>query len=637
MQIIEVTGFGVRSAVIRLRRRESPMQVVIYPMIHMASAGFYAEVTRRLATAHVIVAEGIRRGASGRRSALTSALTLSYTLLRFNRRVRLVEQDIDFGALGVPVLNPDIDADEFRSSWRRIPLIQRLVVWSILPVVMLGRLLGGARALWTSALEVYDLPSDEDEVLAAYSPELEQALGGERDDRLVAALCQLHEQRSSEHIEVAVVYGAAHVPVLVHRLRDLYGYRARSAEWLTVVDLTGTATEPRPITPKQRPKPAPATTPAPAPAAGADTEEQRDVEALDVHDQDLPEAVWVASLRRLAVAQPAEYLPRLAHALIALSDRLADLARPGEALATADEAVDLAEEVRDRYGANYADTYGWAAYTLGQRLRDIGRDDDATALYAEAVEVFRAEHRHDPYRRAGPLAGVLLDYGGHLLRQRRFAEALDPIQEGLALIRAANEQAPGEFTGQALSYLASLLNSADLCGEELEVGAEAVLASRPVARKHPAQLARLCRALARQASLQYRMRVDGWGLANADEAEALARELAAVNPDVGQRLLVDTIGDALRTYYTSGLADRALAVAEEAVSIARELAQRDPHSVDLLRWALDDYATVLDALDRPEQARAARGEIDRLAEGTTAAAAPAGTSTDDEPEQPVLA
>ncbi len=48
MQIIEVTELAVRSAVIRLRRTGTPLQFVLYPMIHMAEPAFYAAVTRRL-------------------------------------------------------------------------------------------------------------------------------------------------------------------------------------------------------------------------------------------------------------------------------------------------------------------------------------------------------------------------------------------------------------------------------------------------------------------------------------------------------------------------------------------------------------------------------------------------------------
>jgi hypothetical protein len=45
----------------------------------------------------------------------------------------------------------------------------------------------------------------------------------------------VHEQRSSEAITVAVVYGAAHMRSVITRLRPL-GYRVVGGDWLTIVE-----------------------------------------------------------------------------------------------------------------------------------------------------------------------------------------------------------------------------------------------------------------------------------------------------------------------------------------------------------------------------------------------------------------
>lgn len=235
MQIIEFTDLGVRSAVIRLRRRGTPMQFVLYPMIHMAQPAFYTAVTRRLKRADVIVAEGV--GGGSRPSVLSGALTMSYSVLRFNRRAGLVEQDIDFGALGVPVIEPDVTEDEFTRGWRRMPAVHRMLFWLVLPGVLLVRLFGGTRMVWTRAVEVNDLPSVRDEALADRYPGFGDAMLGDRDQRLLDALTRLHDERQDERIEVAVVYGAAHVPAVVHGLAERHGYRPASADWLTVADL----------------------------------------------------------------------------------------------------------------------------------------------------------------------------------------------------------------------------------------------------------------------------------------------------------------------------------------------------------------------------------------------------------------
>jgi hypothetical protein len=235
VQIIEVTDLAVRSSVIRLRRPGSKLQFVLYPMLHMAKPSFYAAVTRRLAAADVVVVEGVGHGRS---SVLLQALTSSYRVMRFNRRADVVEQRIDYAALGVPVIRPDVSREEFAAGWKRIPLRDRLLLWSVLPAVLLVRLFGGTRQIWSHSLELNDLPlTSKDEVQQELSPELQAALSGERDERLLEALCRLHEERGDENIEVAVVYGAAHTTPVVLGLMRRYGYRPRSADWLTIVDL----------------------------------------------------------------------------------------------------------------------------------------------------------------------------------------------------------------------------------------------------------------------------------------------------------------------------------------------------------------------------------------------------------------
>jgi pheromone shutdown protein TraB len=62
---------------------------------------------------------------------------------------------------------------------------------------------------------------------------LQELLVADRDALLVGALDAIHQQRSQEPISVAVVYGAGHMPAVVRSLAG-YGYRASSAEWLTV-------------------------------------------------------------------------------------------------------------------------------------------------------------------------------------------------------------------------------------------------------------------------------------------------------------------------------------------------------------------------------------------------------------------
>jgi hypothetical protein len=227
MQIIDTGALGTRSAVLRLRRRGSQLNFVVFPMIHVAAPGFYAEVQRRLAGCAVVVAEGV----SGR-SAVGWAITLTYRVIPANRRSGLVRQHIDYDALGVPVVRPDVTAGEFTRSWRTLPLWYRVLIWCMLPALVLMQLFGGRKRLLAPNTRVDDDDLPEGEM----DDRLDKVFGGERDDRLFAALAELHETRSTERIDVGIVYGAGHVGDLVHRLAATLGYRPGDAEWITVVD-----------------------------------------------------------------------------------------------------------------------------------------------------------------------------------------------------------------------------------------------------------------------------------------------------------------------------------------------------------------------------------------------------------------
>lgn len=58
---------------------------------------------------------------------------------------------------------------------------------------------------------------------------------GRRDEKVLTALAEVDAERSGEPIQVAVVYGAAHVPGIVIGLSKL-GYRVTTADWITAVE-----------------------------------------------------------------------------------------------------------------------------------------------------------------------------------------------------------------------------------------------------------------------------------------------------------------------------------------------------------------------------------------------------------------
>jgi hypothetical protein len=131
MQIIEVTGYSVRSAVITMRRTGAPLEFVIFPMLHVASPTFYSQVRLRLRECDLIVLEGIRGKSAG-----VSALTLAYRFAPRRRRNGLQEQRDEFLLpKDVPVINPDVTATEAIADLKTLPRWMYLLLMVAAPVM----------------------------------------------------------------------------------------------------------------------------------------------------------------------------------------------------------------------------------------------------------------------------------------------------------------------------------------------------------------------------------------------------------------------------------------------------------------------------------------------------------------------
>ncbi|MCL6670812.1 MULTISPECIES: hypothetical protein [Streptomyces] len=235
MQFIEVTGLaGVRSAVIRFTRPGTDLVFVLFPMVHLAEAAFYREVAARLRrTCHLVVAEGVGQGSPG-----ADALVASYRRLDGHERLGLVVQDLDFDALGLPVVCPDMSAARFQEGYARLPWRERAMVATLVPAFTAGMRLLGTRRWLARHLELEDLMSEGEEAAADFWPGLDDLVLRRRDRLLTQALTDLDGAYAGRTgaFSIAVVYGAGHMRAVAEALVGL-GYHAADAEWITVFTL----------------------------------------------------------------------------------------------------------------------------------------------------------------------------------------------------------------------------------------------------------------------------------------------------------------------------------------------------------------------------------------------------------------
>ncbi|MCE7009438.1 hypothetical protein LWC34_42480 [Kibdelosporangium philippinense] len=223
MDVVEAGALGVRSAVAQLVRRGTPLRFTIYPMIHLAEPAFYAEVSRRLRGHDLIVAEGISRAPS------VNQLTKAYR--RTAARPRRTDPRGVRSRRADPVA--DMLGKEFTQKWSELPLVERLVANVAAPLTGLYLRTFGTR----EALACH-LVTDDDTDIDDWHPELglDRLIKDERDALLIQALTKIHEERQHEQIDVAIAWGAAHVPPIVAYLMSALGYVVIDAEWITVFD-----------------------------------------------------------------------------------------------------------------------------------------------------------------------------------------------------------------------------------------------------------------------------------------------------------------------------------------------------------------------------------------------------------------
>ncbi|MFF0342604.1 hypothetical protein [Kribbella sp. NPDC004875] len=229
MQIIENSIVGTRSAVLRLTRRAGGPRVVIFPMLHVAEPRFFRSVEARLRECDLLVVEGIHGP-----SPVVDGLTLTYRMMPANEASGLVVDDIPYADLGVPFVAPDLSGAEIEDGWRKLPWQHRAVAWAVVPVATIGNFFAGRRSLLSRSVEVNDLPTAEQELHGDLLEHIDELFVDRRDDRVIAALAEVVRERPDEDLQVAVVYGADHVPGILRGLYKL-GYRVVDADWLMVV------------------------------------------------------------------------------------------------------------------------------------------------------------------------------------------------------------------------------------------------------------------------------------------------------------------------------------------------------------------------------------------------------------------
>lgn len=223
MQYIESSVIGLRSAIITLRRTGSALRFTVFPMVHVGEPDFYHEVAARVRTCDLIVAEGAPSGEFPIQEWMSS--------IRWDH---LVDQltALDLESLGVPI-QWEYQAPEQPGSARQDMTAKIVDSAAAVTLRALGRY---GNPLGLPSLEQADEHDDRwmYREPGRFARFLQERFPDNRDAQLVRALGVIHRERYTEPINIAVVYGAAHIPAVVDYLSETFRYRVQRAEWLIV-------------------------------------------------------------------------------------------------------------------------------------------------------------------------------------------------------------------------------------------------------------------------------------------------------------------------------------------------------------------------------------------------------------------
>lgn len=231
MQFIEKNSFNVRSVVYQLNREGTGLEFVIFPMIHVGSRAFYEEISERLSSCDLILAEGV----SSKRANL---LTLSYRVVKKIRRIDLVTQQdgMRVESFRHKILNTDMEGSIFDERWSSLPFKLRAQLFILIPVYVVYLFLFGTRETLAENIAVEDLPSS-DEILNDSFEGLDDLLVAERDQKLIEWLSKFDDESSEKIKRIGILYGAFHMRVTMRFLMQKLNYHVTKAEWVTVFDL----------------------------------------------------------------------------------------------------------------------------------------------------------------------------------------------------------------------------------------------------------------------------------------------------------------------------------------------------------------------------------------------------------------
>ena len=223
-QVTRKAKDGLQVQRLTLTARGKPI-FTLFPMIHVADKTFFDRIMAEADSHDCVLKEGVdwRPVARTTQNAYRNISRGSPALA-----VQPSGPDIPRAKW----YNTDLDRDDFRQKWKKIPLFRRLFFHIALRIAGLFLRFGKVRALLADALASSTV-HDSKTLEGVFGKEFRQVVMDDRDAALLRGCETVIDRRPDDR--VAVVWGAAHLPPLVRALSEKHGYRISKREWITAI------------------------------------------------------------------------------------------------------------------------------------------------------------------------------------------------------------------------------------------------------------------------------------------------------------------------------------------------------------------------------------------------------------------
>ena len=230
MQIIESTVWKVRAARLSLVNPSSPIEITLFPMVHVGEPAFYETVYADAFSHDIVLVEGVN-------SPIANRITRSYRWIEGSKTIDLKVQPRypSPESCRANIIHADLTGEEFLHVWRTVPLWLRLAVHIFTPLIGAQFRWFGSREKLAKHMTLDDLPRPDE--LLDFSLEtaaLTRAIVDARDDRLLQRLAACLDNPESGIRSLAIVYGAQHMRAVIRELKSRYGYIVNRGDWITI-------------------------------------------------------------------------------------------------------------------------------------------------------------------------------------------------------------------------------------------------------------------------------------------------------------------------------------------------------------------------------------------------------------------